>query len=229
MKPKFEKKTPANWAKIGVVLLCVLFAVAMVISYFSPAISALTTSVTPGQYVTFDFTVRDALGRPVLTSNQQVFKDAIQNNQAIYYANRLEVVANSTSKEQVVNVPVYVPGYGWTGQFALFSPEYDSIAAALVGMKTGGTKTINLPKIPGLVQSAPAARFAQMNVSLSSLKVNQQLQMGVASIPESANATLPNETSFRIARITQIGNDSVIMDSGYPTIEVTVVSVSRTA
>jgi FKBP-type peptidyl-prolyl cis-trans isomerase 2 len=230
MSPKFEKKPPKNWTKIGAVVLGVLFAVAMVVSTFGTGwITTMFTSAAPGDSVTIDFTIRDAAGRPVLTSSQQVFKNALQNQMTTYYSKQLAFLVNSTVENPVTSVPVYVPGSGWTGQFAIFVPEYNAITSALVGMKSGETKAVKLPEIPALVRNEPNDNFAKMGISVSSLRVGDQIQMGVTTLPEGASTTnvTAGQIAFRIASVTDIRNDSVQLDSSYSTVDLTVVTIEK--
>ncbi|MEN6609882.1 MAG: hypothetical protein ABFC24_03500 [Methanoregulaceae archaeon] len=224
MKPKFEKKTPTNWKKIGAILLCVIVAVAMIVSTLGYSWITSLAGIKSGESVLIDFTLKDAQGRPVLTSNQQVFTDAARNGYAVYYSKQIELLANTTTTEDVTSLPVYVLNEGWTGKYALFADEYNTMSQGVVGMKKGETKTLAVPDEENLVQQIPASRFALMNMSVSSLKTGDQLQMGVTTLENGTALNSTDQISSRIGSVLAVTNDSVVLDSGVHSISLTVVS-----
>jgi FKBP-type peptidyl-prolyl cis-trans isomerase 2 len=227
MKQKFEKKPPTNWKKIGAITIGVLFVVLMVVSSLGMGWLSSFSSIEPGNVVSLDFTIRDDLGRPILTSDQQVYKDAIQRGEIVSSTNPVDIQANVTVEDPVLNILVYVAGYGWTGQYGLFGPEINTISAALVGMKSGGQKTVALPAFPELVQTISRENLEKMNVSVADLRVGDQLQMGVTTFEEGSNQTIPDQYAFRIATITAISSDSVTLDSGYGSVDLHVASFKK--
>lgn len=226
MKPKFEKKTPTNWKKIGAIALCVIVAVAMVVSTLGYSWITSLSGIKTGEAVLIDFTMKDVQGRPVVTSNQQVYTDAARNGYAVYYSKQIELMANTTTTQDVTSIPVYVLNEGWTGKYALFADEYNTMSEGVVGMKTGETKTLAVPDEKSLVQQVPASHFAMMNMSVASLKAGDQLQMGVTTLENGTALNSTDQISARIGTILAVTNDSVVMDSGVHSITLTVVQTS---
>ena len=66
-------KSKKVWIKALAIIAGVLFVVLMVVSAMGSSwISSLAT-IKPGDVVVLDYTLRDAQGTPILTSNQQCY------------------------------------------------------------------------------------------------------------------------------------------------------------
>ena len=64
-----------SWAKIFLIMGCILFVGVFVMSYFMPVITDLIAPVKAqaGDTAVVDITLKDELGRPVFTTNERIY------------------------------------------------------------------------------------------------------------------------------------------------------------
>ena len=75
---KKEKKTEIfPWKKVFVIAVGVLFIAMMVLSAMGMSWLQSFRTVMANDTVTIDFTLRDAMGQPVLTSDQNLYQTAL--------------------------------------------------------------------------------------------------------------------------------------------------------
>jgi hypothetical protein len=226
MKPKFERKPPTNWKKIGVVVIGVLFIVLMVVSTLGTGWLSSFASVKAGNTVALDFTVRDIMGRPVVTTSQQVFNDATANGWFMYFTKPIQITANSTANDVFIRMPCFEPGKGWVTEFALFAPEYNLISGAVIGMKKGQTTALTLPMYSQLRMVQNISDVGKMGVNASLINVGDQVRMAVASTPVGTqNVTAPETYAVRTATVVQKSNETIELYSGYSTIEIGILDL----
>lgn len=227
MVDKKQKEAVIKRTKqVLVVGACVLFVVLMILSGMGSHWLTMFTVVKPGDTVVLDYTFYDATGDPLLTSNQQTYLQAEAAGRTVVYGRQLSVVAGQSLTRSLFPVPIYLGSSGgWTGQFALFSSEYDTIARSLVGLKTGDVKRIAIPN--GSVQQQwPKEQLSRRNVSMDELSVGDLLAMGVSDNPEEMATNSSAEVYTRLGEITIKTADGVIVDSGFPSADISVVAIN---
>ncbi|MGB7789198.1 hypothetical protein [Methanoregula sp.] len=225
---KKKEESKKKWTKIGLIILAVLFVVVMVVSSMGSNWITGLAPVRPGDSVVIDYTIYDAAGNPLVTTNQQVYQQAAQAGNGIMYAKQLTLIANQSLNTGVYPVPVYIGSNGGSwDQFALFSPEYDAITQGLVGMRVNDKKNIAFTANNSMAQLWSPAQLQRNNINMSEIQVGNTLAMGVSNNP---NATADNSsatTYIRVGEVTRISPAGVVVDFGYPNADVTVYSVTR--
>jgi len=227
MGEKKQKEAARNkWKKILVVTVGVLFVVLMVVSSMGSSwINGLAVA-KPGDIVTLDYTLYDSSGLPIVTTDQQVFKDAIAKGNGMIYSKQLSVTANQSYGDAVYPVQIYTVGNGWGNQFAIFSKEYDAVSSGIVGMKVNEKKTISLPADNTMTQLWSPEQLARNNVNLTTLSIGDIITMGVSNNPSALQGNASEITNLRLAEVTRKSNAGAVVDFGYPRIDVSVASIN---
>lgn len=223
-KPKGQTKT---WIKLLVVFACVLFVVLMVVSAMGTGWLSFFSVIKPGDTVTIDYTIRDMHGEPLVTTDQQVYKQVAGSTTGIFYSKQLVIQANQSSTKAVVPIQVYSKDGGWSKTFALFGGELDAITRNIVGMKQNEQKVISIPFRDSMTQTWSAAQLKSNGVNLTDIQIGDQIAMGVSDSPELEKNTTASSYSIRIGEVTKKSADGVTLDFGYPAIDVRVVTINN--
>ena len=238
MKPE-KKGKPAkknggwttSWAKIFLIMGCILFVGVFVMSYFMPVITDLIAPVKAeaGDTAVVDITLKDALGRPVFTTNERIYTQAGEKNQTVWLAQYLTVTVNRTTNNPVETVPATLSGKE-TDYFAFLGPEMNQITNSLVGMKETSPKQIQFVQNPQFQTVTNREGFESIGGNFSSVKENQQMIFGL-TIP-SVNGDDINSTpqyALRTVTLKNKTNESVTIDYGYTTAEITILRLTKSS
>jgi FKBP-type peptidyl-prolyl cis-trans isomerase 2 len=224
MGDKKQKEARMKTVKqVLVVGACVLFVILMIISGMGSHWLTMFTVIKPGDIVVVDYTLYDANGNPILTSSQQTYTTAVTKGRDIIYSRQLSMAAGQNLTRSIYPVSFFTSSSGWTNEYALFSTEYESINKALIGMRTGDQKRVAVPG-SSMAQEWSAAQLTQNGVDIQKLGVGDILAMGVSDNPEAAKNT--SITYTRVGQVTSKTNESVIVDFGYPTADISIVSIN---
>jgi hypothetical protein len=222
-----KKQKEAMVKKVKQVLVigaCVLFVVLMILSGMGSGWLTMFTVVKPGDTVVVDYTFYDISGNPLMTTNQQTYTQITSKGYTIIYARQLSMTAGQNLTMSLYPVQIYSSDSGWTRQFALFESEYDAIGKTLIGMKTGDQKRIQLNKA-GMSQSWSKEMLEQNKVSMDDLNVGDSLAMAVSDKPE--EMTSNSSVSYtRIGEITSKTDDGVVIDFGYPYVDISITAIN---
>ena len=224
---KQAEKSKKLWIKVLAVVVGVVFVFLMVLSAMGSSwISSLATA-KPGDVVKVDFTLKNAQGTPILTSNSNLYTQLAKQGSMVLYAKPLTITANQTYSQSVYPIAFYTAANGWSAdnQFALFRDEFTAISSGVVGMKANGQKTVSLASAKPMTQFWSADQLAAGNMSLSSINVGDYMSMGVSSNPL-AGADNSTQAYVRIAQVTNKTADGVTIDFSYPTVDITVDSIN---
>ncbi|WP_321506853.1 hypothetical protein [uncultured Methanoregula sp.] len=222
---KRKEASKKNWNKIIVIIVGVLFVVLMVVSAMGSSWISSFAIAKPGDTVLLDYTLYDASGSPIVTTDEAVFKNAVGKGGAMIFSKQLSLSANQSYIDPVYPVQVYTVGSGWGNQFAFFSKEYTAISSGIVGMKANDRKTITLPADDSMTQFWTADQLTRNNVNLTNIQVGAVLAMGVSNNPlASQNDTA--SLNFRVAEITRKTDAGATVDFGYPRIDIKVASIN---
>src|SRR5512147_160875 len=196
--------------QVLVVGACVLFVILMVLSGMGSHWLTMFTVVKPGDKVIVDYTFYDAGGHPLLTSNQQVYTQATSQGKSIIVGRQLSLIAGQNTSRMVYPVQIYTPSEGWSGQFALFSTEYNAIDGALTGMRTGEQKHLSVPN--SSIAQAWSKADIEKKISMDNLNLGDVLTMGVSDNPE--NMTSNSSVVYtRVGVISHKSDEGIIVDS----------------
>jgi len=223
-----KKQKEARTRKIKQVIVvgaCVLFVVLMILSGMGSHWLTMFTVTKPGDTVVVDYTLYDAAGSPVLTSSQQVYQKLAASGKGVVISKQLSMVSNQSLGKEIYPVSIYTSS-GATQQFALFSTEYNAISTALNGMKTGDQKHIAISSPVPMTQVWSADQLMRNKVNISDLSIGDMLAMGVSSNPEEMITNSSTTTYTRMGEIVAKDNASVTVDFGYPSADISVVSIN---
>jgi len=227
MGEKKQKQTTKNWVKAVIAFVCVFFVLVMVLSAMGTGWLSIFTVIRPGDTVTIDYTIRDGNGDPLVTTDQQVYRTVAGSGAGIFFSKQLVVQANQSSTKAVIPIQVYSAEGGWSKTFALFGGEFDAIASNIVGMKQNEQKSIRMPFRDSMTQTWSAAQLKSNGVNLTDIQIGDQIAMGVSDTPELEKNTTASAYSLRIGEVTKKSADGVVISFGYPTIDVTIVSINN--
>jgi hypothetical protein len=224
MGDKKQKEAMIKKAKqVLAVGACVLFVILMILSGMSSHWLTMFKVIKPGDTVVVDYTLYDINGNPLLTSSQTTYKTIVAKDQNIIYSKQLSMTAGTNQTKSIYPVSIYTSSSGWAKEYALFSTEYNAINQALVGMKTGDQKRIAVPN-SSMAQEWSAEQLLRNGVDIKSLNVGDVLAMGVSENPELATNT--SVTYTRVGEVTGKTNESVTVDFGYPSADISIVSIN---
>ncbi len=221
MGEKKQKEARMKRVKqIIIVVACVLFVVLMILSGMGSHWITSFKAIKPGDSVVVDYTLYDSAGDPILTSDQQ---RAARGN-IIYTYQRLTLAAGQNPVKSMYPVPIYTGTSETTTEFAILPTEYAAINQAVIGMKSGDQKRVQIP-----LSSEPklwdAAAISQSGLNVNQLSVGDLIPMAMSDNPE-AMASNSSSTYLRIGRITSITGDGITVDVNYPAADISIVSIN---
>ena len=224
-KKKKEVET-ARWKKVLVVGACVLFVVLMIVSGMGYGWLTMFNSVKPGEAAVIDYTIYTSAGDPIVTTDTNLYKQVVATGKGILAAKQISVTANTSLRESIYPLQVYTSVNGWDNAFALHAPEYNAISAELVGMKVNQQKKIALPTSSSMVQLWTREDLKLRNLSIDDFNVGDLVTMGERETPDGVTANTSVITYMRIGEVTRKTAAGVVVDPGYPTADIRVVSIS---
>lgn len=226
-KPSKKSESGFNWAKVVIVLVCILFAGIMILSTLGTGWLVNMKPATNGDVAYIDLTMKDQFERPVFTTNQRIYNATLTQGSIIVIAAPFGAPVNITTPELIDPMTVFMPGSGQVS-FAFLGPEYNQITAGLVGMKEGETRTIHFIDEPQYRRNVTPEEFGQMGGNFSEAKKGDQMVLGFTTSPMiSADPNTTPQYAMRIVPIVEKTGDNITMDYGYSSADVTVIRLSR--
>jgi len=226
-----EKKKNEAWvktvSKIFIVLACLLFVGLMILSGMGNQWITLFNSVKSGDTVVLDLTVYDAAGKPIITSDQTVYNQAVAKGEDIFATKQLTVISNKSMDKSIFGVPGSASTGTGVQQLAIFSSEYNAISSGIVGMKVNEQKRIAIPSDTMMKNDLSVEQLALSKINLTDISIGDSFFMGVSDTTEKVTNTTKATTFLRIADVVSKSPDGIVIDLNYPTIEVRVVSINK--
>ena len=226
VKKKKEESTKLV-SKILIVSVCLLFVGLMILSGMGTSWLNIFTVVKPGDTVVIDYTLYNAGGNPILTTDQQLYVKTASTSGGLVLSKQIAITANQTLSRSLYPVQIYTSGSGWSKQFAIFSPEYDAISNGIVGMKMNEQKRIIIPSGNSMTQEWTTDQLMLNKVNISDISIGDVLAMGVSDNPEAEVSNISAITYIRTGEITQKTQSGLVVDFGYPVAEVRIVSINK--
>ena len=223
---KQKEKTVAQWKKFVVVGACVLFVVLMIVSGMGSSWIGAFTVAKPGDVAVIDYTLYDAGGNPIVTTDQTLFKQVATKGKFVLFSKQISVTSNQTFSGTLFPVQVYSTSSGWANQFALFKPEYDAISSGIVGMKVNEQKRINIPSSTSMTQLWSPELLMRNGVNLSDLNIGDIIPMGVGNNPEEMASNKSSLTYLRVGEVSSKTAEGAVVDFGYPSADIRVVKIN---
>jgi len=225
---KRKEATVKTWKKALFVAAAILFIVVMVVSSMGTNWISGIAPVKAGDAVQVDYTIYDSTGRPFLTTDQQVYKEQVAKGASLLFAKQLTLTANQSFRQALYPVMVYSPVNGGSYQeFALYNPEFTAISNAVVGMKTNEKKKVILPTSGTMTTLLSQEDLEKTQIDIKSLETGDSLLLGVSENPESMAGNTSAVSYVRLAQVVRVSDAGVVVDFGYPSVDVTVVQSSH--
>ncbi|MCK9630084.1 MAG: hypothetical protein M0R30_00420 [Methanoregula sp.] len=227
-KQKQKEAAQSKWKKVLFVIAAVLFVFIMVVSSMGMNWITGIAPIKAGDQVVIDYTLYDTAGNPFMTSNEQLYKQQITSGSGILYTQQLTLTANKSLNQAIYPVPVYIASNGGSMEgFALYNPEYNAISNAVVGMRTGEKKKVELTTGTTMSTIFSSDDLQRVNVNMSELQVGESLVMGVSETPNATASNTTEITYLRLGQVTRITSAGAVVDFGYPYAEITVSSSTK--
>ena len=215
---KQKEKSVAQWKKFVVVGACVLFVVLMIVSGMGSSWISAFSVVKPGDVAVIDYTLYDAAGNPVLTTSS--------TGKAMLLSKQISLTGNQSLAHSIYPIPVSSTRARLDTQFALFKPEYDAMSAGVIGMKVNEQKRVTLSQKGSMNQLWSPELLKRNGVNLSEIAVGDILTMGVSDNPEEMATNSTALTYMRVGEVSTKSPEGVVVDFGYPTADIRIVSIN---
>ena len=223
---KQKEKSVAQWKKIVVVGACVLFVVLMIVSGMGSSWIGALAVAKPGDVAVIDYTLYDAGGNPIVTSNQDLYKLQAAQGKPVLFAKQISVITNQSLTHSLFPVQVYTSSAGWSNQFAIFAPEYNAMSSGIIGMKANQQKNITIPSSTSMTQLWSPELLKRNGVNQTDMSVGDLLTMGVSDNPEEMASNQSTQTYMRVGEVSRLSQQGAVVDFGYPTIAIRVISIN---
>jgi len=227
-KGKKKRKTASTWTagKIGIVVLCVGFAVIMVLSSLGSGWLLSLNHASSGDNVIVGVTFYDGLNRPVLTTSSRTFNSSSEAGDMIWMCGQFAMRVNGTSQKELISIPSYNYYYG-EAKYALFSPEWDTLAMHVEGMRQGESKKVTLPSLQGFERDMTPEEFNGIGGNYTTVVIGDQILLAFAENPTvSLEENVTPQYVIRTGYVTQKTAESVRVNYAYPLAEISLVQVN---
>jgi hypothetical protein len=226
---KGKEKEIFPWKKVFVIAVGVLFVAMMVLSAMGMSWLQSFRRVAANDSVTVDFTLRDPLGQPVLTSDQNLYRAALTQGGLILLTSPLTIRAGYVGNGPFTGVKAenyYLSRAGQQINFGILGQELDGMDVAVLGMKTGEKKTVRFTLSDPLVISMKDYEFTAMGGNFTALTVGDLIPIGFSETPlvsglEDSNTSAQNAI-WRIGTVINKTGHSIEVRHLYPTVDITV-------
>jgi hypothetical protein len=226
---KENKKEIFPWKKVLIIAVGVLFVAMMVLSAMGTSWLQSFRTVMANDSVTIDFTLRDAMGQPVLTSDQNLYQTALTRGYPAFLTSSLTVKAGYIGNQPYTGVQAenyYISRTGETIKFGILGLELDELDAGVLGMKTGETKTIHFTFTDPLIITMKNYEFTAMGGNFTQTSVGDLVPIGFSESPMVKNVngseSTPTNSVLRIAAVINKTVDAIEVQHRYPSADITV-------
>ena len=224
---KQREAATKKWKQVLIVGACVLFVVLMIVSGMGSGWLSSFVSVKPGDVVVIDYTLKDAKGNPLVTSDQTLYKQLIASGYTLPFSKQLTITANQSITRPIFPVQIYTTQTGWANQYGIFNSEYSAIDSGIVGMKANEKKTISVNSGMPMTQFWTADQLMARKLNLSDVQVGTLIPLGVS---ENQAAMTENSTAVyyvRLGEVTEKTDEGVTIDFAHPLVDVHVISINN--
>jgi hypothetical protein len=225
---KQKEKTTAQWKKVVVVGACVLFVVLMIVSGMGSGWISAFAVAKPGDVAVIDYTFYNAGGNPILTTNQQLFKQEAAQGKSVLLTKQISLTVNQSQEQALFPVQVSTTGSSWVPtKFALLRPEFEAMSSGLVGMKVNEQKRITISSSASMTQLWSPEQLTRNGVNLSDINIGDVLSMRVSDNPEEMATNESAPAFMRIGEVSAKTDQGVVVDFGFPSADIRVVSINK--
>jgi hypothetical protein len=226
VKKKKEESTKLV-SKILIVCVCVLFVGLMILSGMGTGWLTIFSSVKSGDTVVIDYTLFDAAGKPIVTTEKSTYDQAVAQGSGIFGSKQITITANQTMEKPIYSILVYPSNGGKVQQLALFSSEYNALSSGIIGMRVNEQKRIAISPNTTMTYDWSAERLALNKINLSEITVGDSFFMGVSDNPEAAANNTTASAFLRIGEVTKKSPEGLVVNFSFPAIDVRVVTINK--
>lgn len=224
---KKKEETTKLVSKILIVCVCVLFVGLMILSGMGNSWLTIFTSVKAGDTVVIDYTLFDAAGKPIVTTEQSTYDQAVAQGSGVFGSKQITITANQTMEKPIYSIMVYPSNGGKVQQLALFSSEYNALSSGIIGMRVNEQKRIPISSNIPMTYDWSAERLALNKINLSDITIGDSFFMGVSDNPEAAANNTSANSYLRIGEVANKSPEGVVVDFSFPVIDVRVVTINK--
>ena len=224
---KKKEETTKLVSKILIVCVCVLFVGLMILSGMGTSWLTIFTSVKAGDTVVIDYTLFDAAGKPIVTTEKSTYDQAVAQGSGVFGSKQITITANQTMEKPIYSIMVYPSNGGKVQQLALFSSEYNALSSGIIGMRVNEQKRIPISSNIPMTYDWSAERLALNKINLSDITIGDSFFMGVSDNPEAAANNTSANSYLRIGEVANKSPEGVVVDFSFPVIDVRVVTINK--
>ena len=224
---KKKEETTKLVRKILIVCVCVLFVGLMILSGMGTSWLTIFTSVKAGDTVVIDYTLFDAAGKPIVTTEKSTYDQAVAQGSGVFGSKQITITANQTMEKPIYSIMVYPSNGGKVQQLALFSSEYNALSSGIIGMRVNEQKRIPISSNIPMTYDWSAERLALNKINLSDITIGDSFFMGVSDNPEGAANNTSANSYLRIGEVANKSPEGVVVDFSFPVIDVRVVTINK--
>jgi hypothetical protein len=224
---KKKEETTKLVSKILIVCVCVLFVGLMILSGMGTSWLTIFTSVKAGDTVVIEYTLFDAAGKPIVTTEKSTYDQAVAQGSGVFGSKQITITANQTMEKPIYSIMVYPSNGGKVQQLALFSSEYNALSSGIIGMRVNEQKRIPISSNIPMTYDWSAERLALNKINLSDITIGDSFFMGVSDNPEGAANNTSVNSYLRIGEVANKSPEGVVVDFSFPVIDVRVVTINK--
>jgi hypothetical protein len=185
------------------------------------------TSVKAGDTVVIDYTLFDAAGKPIVTTEKSIYDQAVAQGSGVFGSKQITITANQTMEKPIYSVMVYPSNGGKVQQLALFSSEYNALSSGIIGMRVNEQKRIPISSNIPMTYDWSAERLALNKINLSDITIGDSFFMGVSDNPEAAANNTSANSYLRIGEVANKSPEGVVVDFSFPVMDVRVITINK--
>ncbi|NLM30654.1 MAG: hypothetical protein GX216_09595 [Methanomicrobiales archaeon] len=222
---KSDDKAWMKWAYVGIALI---FAVAMVGSYFSPMFNK-GHAIQPGNTALIGYTIRGEDGRPLITTDQGLVEREYRKGNVVLLSGGMEIPAGGViSGENIAVLPVMYPDIPGFSGFSLLGFEVNSISRGIVGMRPGEARTISFAYEGNTLEMNVNEEDAEgLGLDFTEWDEGDMVPLGLTTSPDIPVGNDTAETpALRFGKVTTKTSDSMVIAYRYGSADITLNGIT---
>ncbi|MBN1167355.1 MAG: hypothetical protein JXA44_09540 [Methanospirillaceae archaeon] len=217
-----------NWKQIGIIIACVLFAVVMIVAGMGSSWLNVLKDAKPGNTANIDFTFRDAMNRPIITTSSNIMEKGLKDGNIVFKAYQMIVPVNISANTDLETVPVAHPNIPNLVYFGLTGDEIDAIRFGVTGMKVNEDRVIRLPENQGMIGLIEIKTMnEQFQTQINMAKPGDQVLMPFIYNQDESAGNTSEEAYYRTGTLISKNDDEAVINYQYPTIEIRLTQLNN--
>jgi hypothetical protein len=216
-----NKEVSDRLMKVGtvVVLLICVVGFTLTMGFFS-----FFKTAQPGSICQVDYTLYDAQGMPLITSNERVAQAEYERTNLVLLSDPLVLTVGEEYPETFVPITLRYPE---GASNTLLAGELSQLNAALQGMRQNEQKTVQISGAETMTTTMTQEQFDSIvggygtNFNFSSAEAGDWVPLGLSATPIIALDNSTPEIYVRYGKVAQKSADEITVAYGYPTASLT--------